>query len=299
MLPFSYYSDRNVQSVYVPDDQGGRLYVALAQCKFCFCTPGDTPIKWHSDLPFVPYDHLLLNHFAEYTLMVYGSNLVVIGGTLIGQPINLVWSLSSKRNEWEKLPSMLTKRSSVMAVSYSTVGGDHLVAAGGKCGDKICVDVEVFDGKDWTKVKPLPMDLKSPNELTSVLHTDKKWYIMEANGQNKLRTTYSAPIEDIISDSPTCEWKKHSAESSPPPSRLPPISFEGQLIVVGSHNHYEKAKLYFHSPVTNSWVSIENAPHIGNVVGIANLSHSKSLVLIYNESGKYTVKMVTQKGNQL
>ena len=81
---------------------------------------------------------------------------------------------------------------------------------------------------------------------------------------------------------------KHSAESSPPPGQLPPISFEGQLIVVGSNNNYEKAKLYFHSPVTNSWVSIENAPHIGNVVGIANLSHSKSLVLIYNESGKYT-----------
>ena len=177
MLPLSSY-DRNVQSVYVPDEHGGRLYVVLTRCKFCFCTPGDTPIKWHIDLPFVPYDHSLLNHFAEYTLTVYGSNLVVIGGTLTGRPINLVWSLNSKRNKWEKLPSMLTKRSSVMAVSYGTVGGDHLVAAGGKCGDKICVDVEVFDGKDWTKVKPLPMDLKSPNELTSVLHTDKKWYLV-------------------------------------------------------------------------------------------------------------------------
>ena len=254
--------------------------------KFCFCSPGSSPIKWHSDLPFV-----IVRDFPiyDYTLTVYGSELVVIGGNLIGVPIDLVWSLSSMQNEWKELPSMLTRRSSVMAVGYC----DHLIAAGGKCGEKECSEVEVFNGKEWTKVKQLPCPLSS-NELTSVLHSDKKWYIMATNGDS-FRATYSIPIEGVISKSPTCEWEVYSPESCPPSRLLSPISFDGQLVVVGNN---EKAKLYFHSPVTKSWVSFENAPFIGpycNVVGIVSLPHKKALALIYNGSENYTVKVVTHK----
>ena len=273
-LPFGYTYGK-VQAVYVPDNRDGRLYVALAcakESKFCFCTFGDNPI-WHSDL-YLPLVLGIPIH--DYTLTVYESKLVVIGGNLKGHPIDLVWSLSSMENEWKGLPRMLTCRSSVTAVGY----GDHLVAAGGRCGDNVCHEVEVFNGdtSKWTKVKqfPYPKDPKSTNELTSVLHADKKWYIMVSTGRDAVRATYSAPIEDIISDSPTCEWKKHSPESSPPCGRLPPISFDGQLIVFGSNDNHEKAKLYFCSPVTGSWVSFENAPYIGqfcNILGVAGLSH--------------------------
>ncbi len=140
---------------------------------------------------------------------MYGSKLVVIGGTFSGRPIGLVLSLSSMENEWKHLPQMLTARSSVAAVGY----GDHLVAAGGKCGDEVCHEVEVFNGDKWTNVKPFPYP-KSPNELTSVLHDDMKWYIMETN-RGAIRATYSAPIEDIISDSSAYEWKEHSPEICP------------------------------------------------------------------------------------
>ena len=290
-LPFSSkFADHEVQAIYVPDNRGGRLYVVLActrECKFCFCSLGSSPIKWHSDLSFV-----IVRGYYDYTLTVYGSELVVIGGNLIGIPIDLVWSLSSMQNEWKELPSMLTCCSSVVAVGYR----DLLVAAGGKCGDKECREVEVFSGKEWTKVKQLPCPLFL-NEL-SVLHSDKKWYIMATNGDS-FRTTYSAPIEDVISNSSTCEWKEYSRESCPPPGKLPPVSFDGQLVVVGNNGDYKKAKLYFHSPVTNSWVSFENAPFIGPycyVVGIVSLPHKKALALIYKGSENYIVKVVTHKG---
>ena len=310
-MPFAHsgYAESKVQAVYVPDDRNGRLYVALApENEFCFCTFGDNP-TWHSDLDLprgtihdivdpdlldLPTLHDVIQ-ICDYTLTVYGSKLVVIGGTLLGIPSNLVWSLSSMENKWKRLPPMPTRRSSVAAVSYD----NHLVAAGGKCGDKVCHKVEVFNGDKWTKVKQFPYP-KSPIELTSVLHADKRWYIMETNG-GEARVTYSTPIEDIISDSPTYEWKEHSPESCPPSGRLPPISFDGQLIVVGNNGNYKKAKLYFHSPVTGSWVSFENAPYIGqccSVVGVASLSH-KALILIYNGSlptKKYPIKMVIHQG---
>ena len=261
-----------------------------------FCSLGNNPIKWHSELPLPLHGSL----FKDYTLTVYGSELVIIGGTLMGHPINLVSSLSSMQNKWKDLHPMLTRRSSVTAVGYD----DHLVAAGGKCGNKVCHEVEVFNGDKWTKVKqfPYPRDPKSMNELTSVLHADKMWFIMEIN-EGAVRATYSAPIEDIISDSPTYEWKENSPESCPPCGRLPPVSFDGQLVVVGNNGNHKKAKLYFCSPVTGSWVSFENTPYIGqycNIVGIASLSLKKA-VLIYNGSEpteEYSVKMVTHKGNR-
>ena len=294
-LPFFSFNC-DIQSVYVPDSRGGRVYLAMTkERKFCFCTFGNGSVVWHSELD-LPSIH---GHpFHDYALTVYRSKMVLIGGTLMGFLISSVWTLNSKTNKWENLPPMLTSRSSVVAVGY----GDHLVAAGGKCGDTICCDVEVFNGSDWKKVKQLPDDLKQLKGLTSVLHTDKRWYIMEADSSDRekeFRATYSAPIEEVISDSPTCVWKKHSKESSPPSGKLPPVSFNGQLIVVGNNDSYGKAKLYFHSPVTDSWVSIENVPYVGdycNVVGIASLSHSKALMLIYNGSKEYTVKMVSQKG---
>ena len=286
-----------VQAVYVPDDRNGRLYVALAhENKFCFCAIGNNPI-WHSDLDLPTFHDIPV---CDYTLTAYGSKLVVIGGALIllGTPINLVWSLSSMENKWKDMPPMLTSRSSVAAVGY----GDHLLAAGGKCGEEVCHEVEVFNGDKWTKVKQFPYP-KSPKELTSVLHADKRWYIMETNG-SEARATYSAPIEDVISDLPTYEWKEHSPESCPPSGRLPPISFDGQLIVVGNNGNYESARFYFRSPVTGSWVSFENAPYIGqycNVVGVAGLPH-KALILIYNGSlstKKCPIKMVFHQGNTI
>ena len=304
-LPFSEsYADHKIQAIYVPDNRGGRLYVVACrqEPKFCVCSLGSSPIQWHSDLLDLPT--VSARHYGfpvhdctltvcDCTLTMYDSELVVIGGNLrdIGVPISLVWSLSSMR--WKELPSMPTPRSSVVAVGYR----NHLVAAGGKCGAKECSEVEVFDGKEWTKVKQLPCPL-SLNELTSVLHADKKWYIMESNG-NSYRATYSAPIEDVISNSPTCEWKKCSCESCPPPGVLSPVSFDGQLVVVGNNGDHKKAKLYFHSPVTNSWVSFENVPYIGpycNIVRITSLPHKKALVLFYKGPKKLAVKIVTHKG---
>ena len=264
-----------------------------------FCSLGNNPIQWHSELD-LPVDRTeLLNFpasllFTDYTLTVYGSDLVVIGGILMGQPSSGVWSMNSMQNEWKGLPSMLTARSSVIAVGY----GDHLVAAGGKCGNKICHEVEVFNGDKWSKIKPFAYP-KSPNELTSVLHADNKWYIMESNGC-AVRATYSAPIDDIISGSSTYEWKVHSAESCPPCGILPPISFDGQLIVVGNNGDNEKPKLYFCSPDFGSWVSFEKAPYIGqycNIVGIVSVSDQKALMLIYKGAKKCTIKMITYKGN--
>ena len=257
--------------------------------KFCFCTFGNNS-TWHSDLD-LPMIHGFFVH--DYTLTMYNSKLVVIGGTLLGHPIDQVLSLSSMENEWKHLPKMLTARSSVAAVGY----GDHLVAAGGKCGDKVCHEVEVFDRNKWTKVKPFPYP-KSLNELTSVLHTDKKWYIMESNG-GAVRATYSAPIEDIISDSSAYEWKEHSPEACPPSGILPPISFEGQLVVVGNNGDYKRANLYFCSP-DGSWVNFENAGQYCKIVGITSLLHRRALILLYDGSEPrkgYTVKVITHKGN--
>ena len=291
----SVYTDCEIQTVFVPDTRGGRLYVALARVKeqnLWFCSLSSNPVQWHSELE-LPITY----QFSDYTLTVYGSKLVVIGGTLFNScPIDQVWSLNSVKSEWNDLPPMLTSRSSVAAVGY----GDHLVAAGGKCGKEVCHKVEVFNGDKWTLVKPFPYP-KSLKGLTSVLHTDKRWYIMETSGSD-VRATYSTPIEDIICDSSSYEWRVHPAESCPPCGRLPPISFDGQLIVIGNNGGFGKPKLYFCSPVTNSWVSFENATYIGqyrNIVGIASLSHQKEMMLVYKGSTlgeESSVKRVTCKG---
>ena len=97
------------------------MALACAQeSNFCFCTFGNNP-TWHSDLylPLVQGDPV-----HNYMLTVYESNLVIIGGTCKSDPINRVWSLSSMKNDWKGLPSMLTHRSSVTAVGY----GDHLAS---------------------------------------------------------------------------------------------------------------------------------------------------------------------------
>ena len=275
---------------------------------------------WHSDLPFVVDSPELIS---GYTLAAYRSKLVVVGGLHEGLTTNKVWSLDSMRHRWESLPPMPTCRSSVIAVGH----GDNLVVAGGRtCTfDPLTVAkvlrseskqlklmwelqtvIEVFSGesKQWIKVKPLPKAFS--RRLTSVLHTDKKWYVMEENTDRKarFRATYSVPIVDLISDSPDCQWKLHSAESCPPPGKLPPASFSGQLIAVGNNDDYTKAKarLYFHSRLTDSWISIENIPYVSmnyKVVGIVSLSSRMELMLMYcgsTPSEQHTVKKATLRG---
>ena len=279
----------DVESIYIPDNQGGKLYIiANRGIDFKFCRPNRSPIKWH-DLPLPP----LINvpglpsiNLSGFTMAAFNSQLVVIG--------NKIWSLNPKRHTWDELPSMKNDRFFATAVEY----GHHLIVAGGIMlheSREPVNDVDVYDGESrlWTQVKPLPLPKDLCGLLTSVIHSDKRIYITvktEANPQApcEFRTTYSAPIEELISNSAAYQWQSHSPKSSPPPGELPLISFDGQLLAIGCNDGYRVATLCFYSQEKESWVSIESIPFIEQyckVIAVAGMSARRELLMIYCPSG--------------
>ena len=274
-----------VESIYIPDNQGGKLYIIADHgIDFKFCRPNRSPIKWHDLPPLINIPGLPSINFSGFTMAAFNSQLVVIGG--------MIWSLNPKRHTWDELPRMKNGRLFATAVEY----GHHFIVAGGKmlCESREPVnDVEVYDGESrlWTQVKPLPEGLCG--QLTSVIHSDKRIYVIvktETNSQApcEFRTTYSAPIEELISDSAAYQWQLHSPKSSPPPGKLPLISFDGQLLAIGCNDGYRVATLCFYSQEKESWVSIESIPFIEQyckVIAFAGMSDRRELLLIYCPSG--------------
>ena len=104
-----------------------------------------------------------------------------------------------------------------------------------------------------------------------------------------IRSMCSMPIKVLVNDSDVSgsSWKlEDSSGPCPPPVTLPPISFGGQLLTVAKSQQQQSYKLYMHSQVTNSWISIEDIHSDNNkfseVVSAVGLCASQESMLIYN-----------------
>ena len=132
----------------------------------------------------------------SYALTTYHSQLVLVGGrepsTL--EPSNMLWTLSSDAGmNWQpSIQEMPTKRWLASAMNIGTP--EYLVVAGGVAsgkGDKLDT-VEVFTGKVWCTVEPLP---KPCCYAKGTLH-EGKYFLCGGDGQDK--HMYSCDIELLL-----------------------------------------------------------------------------------------------------
>ena len=200
-----------------------------------------------------------------YALTTYHSQLVLVGGRgpFNHEPSNKLWTLSSDAEmNWQpSIQEMPTKRWGASAMNIGTP--EYLVVAGGVGVDDSELDtVEVFTGKEWCTVEPLP---EPCSYLKWALH-EGKYYLFDS-----YRQSYSCDIKLFLK---SCEksclnmrqfplW----SQSKVPLKNSSPASFGQHLISTGGRS----SDMFALSPLSQSWVHVGKLP--------ATLSSAASIVL--------------------
>ena len=240
-------SSNKIQAVFVQHVQQGTLYAAtrdhsggLYFCNGPFLGP---IIAWKGPHLFPQRQKLFM-----YALAAYGSKLAIVGGWKQESQCSTdqVWILQTASSQAEQLPSMKTKRFSAVAVGSENY---LLVAGGSNKEEEFLSDIEVYDGTQWLAVKPLPKKLRN---LTSVLHNGV-WYLVEEVEQNRAGATYSASLEELVSQD--AEWQMLDQCSSGE-MLAGPVSFGGQLLVIKWTWHSGFGIHVLSPKTTKSWVHI-------------------------------------------
>ena len=278
-----------IHAVYVP--QQSTLYVSTRDSELYFCNgPFDGPkIAWKG-----PHNFPRKQKIEKYALAVYCSDLAIVGGRSqeTGCSTDQVWLLHSAQSsaQAELLPSkMLTKRQSVVAV-----GNEAYLAVTGGISDRaeFIIDVEVYNGTRWIKVKSLPKELR---KVASVLHSGV-WYLIEEVDQNEAGATYSASLKELVSSQDT-EWQMLDRCSSGE-MLVAPVSFDDQLLAI-KKKCPSGYGIHMLSPKTRYWVIIAPLPCLecadriqyASMIGLPE----KQLMMVYVTIGS-TVKIATIKG---
>ena len=275
-----------IHAVYV--QQQSTLYVSTKDSKLYFCSgPLDGPkIAWKG-----PH-HFQRKNIVNYALAVYRSGLAIVGGWNQDSrsSVDQVWILNSASSQAAELQAkMLTKRFSVVAVGNE----DYLAVTGGKADRaEFITDVEVYNGTQWMKVKPLPKQLR---KLASVLHNGV-WYLIEEVDQNGAGATYSALLKELVSSQDT-EWQVLDRCSSGE-MLVAPVSFDDQLLAI-KKKCPSGYGIHMLSPKTRSWVVIAPLPCLecadriqyASMIGLPE----RRLMMVYVTIGS-AVKIATIKG---
>ena len=123
----------------------------------------------------------------------YQRRLVLIGGIEVatGQLTNKLWSLQDDGTWAEELPPMLTPRTRATALS---IGHhlQHVLVAGGLGGGTSSAEVEVFDGRRWTRAQPLP----EADYNMKCAFLKGEWYLM--GGVSQGSSVFSATVDTLI-----------------------------------------------------------------------------------------------------
>ena len=259
--------------------EGGELY-------FCSVSAQDHQIKWKG-----PHEFLRKKKLFFTALAAYHSNLALVGGWIktSGVTTDQVWIL--EHNDVKPLASqMLTKRHSAVASCYE----NYLAVAGGKNEDKrdFLTEVEVYDGKQWIQVKPLPEKLR--DNLATVIHNGI-WYLMEEGDVNTKGFTYYTTLENLVlkQDDDWSSLKVAEAHTAP-------ALFDNNVLIVGQKNWFQYSILMLSKRI-HSWVNITGpiqsldttqcigAPNIKCMIGLPE----KQLMVISSDSN---VKIATVNG---
>ena len=193
-----------------------------------------------------------------YALTTYHSQLVLVGGRKpsICKQSNMLWTLSSDAEmNWQpSIQEMPTKRYGASAMNTGTP--EYLVVAGGVGDSGYLLDtVEVFTGKEWCTIEPLP---RRCSHLRCTLH-EEKYYLF--GGYSCGEAMYSCDIKLLLK---LCE--KSSVNTMPFPLwnksylDFPILASFGQHLVSIKGNNYSRHAIVALSPLSQSWVHVGKLP---------------------------------------
>ena len=195
----------------------------------------------------------------DYTLTIYNSQLVLVGGR---NPITLnltdeLCVLDADQQHWnQSLPSMPIKCCQSSAVSTD----HHLIVAGGLDDDLDPLDVvQVYDGHQWRRVEPLPKAgyLMKSNLLKGI------WYL--AGGDEQEREVFCTSLHSLIDSTSLDRNRQPSVWKKLPNAPLEwctPVTIGKQLAAVGgsSGGHSYSSAIYLYSNHTNAWMYVGDLP---------------------------------------
>ena len=196
----------------------------------------------------------------RYALTTYHSQLVLVGGMepYTGEISNMLWTLSSDSGmNWQpSIQEMPTKRWAASAMNTGTP--EYLVVAGGKGDDDSELDtVEVFTGKVWITIEPLP---KPCYYLKWALHKGR-YYLF--SGYLQGTAMYSCDVKLLIKSCGVNMRPFHLWRQSQVPLEYCSIASFGQhLISIGGIDPKfmsHKSPLIF-ALSTWSWVQVGKFP---------------------------------------
>ena len=278
-------------TLYTSIRTGGDVGDLLYFCNWPF--RGQKVARWKG-----PHKSIREKNLKKYALAAYGSNLAIVGGwnQISRCSTDQVWILHKASSQPKLLSSpMLTKRHSGVAVGTD----NYLAVTGGRNEDKdLHMDVEVYNGTQWNKVKSLPKELRN---LTSVVH-DGVWYLVEEVDQNEGGATYSASLEGLVT-SQDAKWKMLDQCSSGE-MLMGPVSFDGQLLII-KWRWSSGYGIHMLSPKTKSWVHIAPVPltqesHSADRnrhASMVNLPEGRLMVMATDSISRTCIKIADVKGN--
>ena len=193
-----------------------------------------------------------------YALTTYHSQLVLVGGR-DREPSHMLWTLSSDTGmNWQPsiIQEMPTKRYAASAMNIGTP--EYLVVAGGKGIDGYELDtVEVFTGKEWCTVEPLPQNC-CYHKCT--LHKGK--YLFGGYPQSiaywcDIKSILKSCEQSGINKAPVYVWSQFEF-----PLEHSSLASFGQhfISIAGITNYdYRSSDVFAVSPLSQSWI------HVGNL----------------------------------
>jgi hypothetical protein len=190
-----------------------------------------------------------------FALTTYHSQLVLIGGmeyiggNVLEEPSNKLWTLSEDGQWQETLPSMPISCATPSAVSH----GDHLLVIDA---DHYPNQIYVYNGHHWASAQ------HPPQQLCFIKSTifNGHWYLMGSGG-----IVYSASLDLLLAScqpsetpQPSSLWKKLT---DVPSECCCPAVFGNRLVAVGGGSTgTTTSSLYAYSSLTQSWVHMGDAP---------------------------------------
>ena len=220
----------------------------------------------------------------RYALTTYHSQLVLVGGRELStfEPSNMLWTLSSDAGmKWHpSIQEMPTKRYGASALNTGTP--EYLVVAGGMGVGGYALDtVEVFTGKEWCTVEPLP-NICSYNKCT--IHGGKYYLCPRPQA-------YCCDIKSILK---SCEQSGINKAPFPVWSQFEfPLEYSSQasfgqhLISIGgiTNNSYRSPYIFALSPLSQSWVHVGKLPIVLNRAASIVLPTGELVVIGGNTGG--------------
>ena len=223
----------------------------------------------------------------DFALTTYHSQLVLVGGREYvgedsdGRPSNKVWTLGED-GQWQiTLPTLERSCINVSAASH----GDHLFVI-----HSLLLGVYIYNGHYWATAQCPPtstgfafLSLGLVPFIRSTI-IDGCWYLMRSDGMVRY-----ASLDSLIASS----GPSQTPQSSSVWKRLPNTPVEGcslaefgnRLIAVGSGR-----SMYGFSPVTQSWVEVEDVARISTVPCAIVLPSNELMVVDKFNTYKITLK---------